>query len=202
MTGTGTSTDGSPSSSEDEGLWRGLFGTLLPRRSAPWLTGKADKDAAKVIRRALLDVGLCEMPPGSNRSPRIDEYNRAAGVPEELILSGRGWWCCSQATAMRRETGFPTAGKGADGSCDAVMQWCIRTGRFTKSPALGAFVFYGKTMSDAVHIGTVIRIAPYLLSVEGNAPWGGAFGSNGEAVVARRIDTDRVLGYGLIHPAA
>jgi hypothetical protein len=48
---------------------------------------------------------------------------------------------------------------------------------------------------DAVHVGIVIRLTPYLMSMEGNASIGGTFSTNGEAVVLRRVDPRRVYGF-------
>jgi len=145
----------------------------FPRKPAPWLDGTEDPDAKRVILRAMMDLGIAEMPLGSNRSPRIDEYNRAAGVPEELIRAGKAYWCCSWATAMDRECGLPTAGKGKDGSCDEVMKWCKATGRWSKAPSLGAYAFYG-TPQDAHHVSKIVRLNP-LLEVGGNQKLGGSF---------------------------
>ncbi len=103
--------------------------------------------------------------------------------------------CASFAASMWAQQGAPTAGVGHDPSCDRLMQWCVQTSRFSKAPALGAFVFYG-VPGDAQHVGIVQRVAPYVMSIEGNAAWGGTFSRNGEAVIARRVDLGRVLGYG------
>lgn len=81
------------------------------------------------------------------------------------------------------------------------MEWAKATLRWSTTPTLGAFVFYG-VPGDARHIGLVVRLSP-LLTVEGNAAWGGAFTRNGEAVVLRRVrpDDPGILGYGSLHPA-
>lgn len=171
------------------------------RRPAPWLGSDVSKDTQRVIRRAMLDLGIAEMPEGSNRSPRIDEYTRAAGIPESLITTGKAYWCAAWATAMWRECGFETAGFGADGSCDRIMEWAKATLRWSKAPTLGAFILYG-VPGDARHIGLVVRLSP-LLTVEGNAAWGGEFTRNGEAVVLRRVRPENtgILGYASLRPA-
>ena len=72
------------------------------RVSAPWLDVNVPSLHAAIIRRALLDIGLCEIPPGSNRSARIDSYNTATGAP---IGS---YWCASALAAWWREAGAAT----------------------------------------------------------------------------------------------
>jgi len=102
---------------------------------------------------------------------------------------------------MWEDAGAETAGKYFNPSCDKLMQWCVKTSRFSKAPSLGAFIFYG-VPGDAKHVGLVARCAPYLCSVEGNAAWGGAFTSNGETVISRRPDPKApgILGFGSVRP--
>src|SRR5690349_9723246 len=74
-----------------------------------------------VVLRAFKDVGIREVPPGSNRGVRIERYLRRANVPESLITSGKGWWCASQTGAVLLDCGVPVP---ADyGSCDAWLPY-------------------------------------------------------------------------------
>ena len=162
---------------------------------ASWLPPMTDALTASIVRTALSYVGACEEPPGSNRGPEIDGWNTARGAPLG------SFWCASFAASMWQDAGAPTAGKYKDPSCDQLMAWCRLTGRWSPTPALGAFIFYG-VPGDAKHIGIVVRTTPYLVTVEGNAAWGGAFTANGETVITRRVDpkSPNILGYGHVQP--
>lgn len=156
------------------------------RLGAPWLDATTPALHAAIVRRALLDVGLCEMPPGSNRSQRIDEYNTATGAPVG------SYWCASAVTAWWRESGADVPSHSA-ASCDAWLAWAHATARFTATPSPGDVVLYG-TPADASHCGVVVRVSPLLLSVEGNTSLGG-FDRNGVAVDLKLVNTPRVIGY-------
>ena len=58
---------------------------------------------------------------------------------------------------------------------------------------MGAAVVYGTT-ADANHIGVVVRVAPLLLSVEGNTSLAG-YSTDGLAVTLKAVATNRVVGY-------
>lgn len=163
---------------------------MKPRRLAPWL----DPDAVGVLRlaivqRALLDVGLCETPPGSNRGIRIDEYVQAVKSP----LGSP--WCAAAVAAWLREAGakVPLA---AAGSCDIWMAWAHtnKTWRgLDYRPEPGDVVVYG-ARADANHIGVVVRTTPRVLSVEGNTSLD-RYEREGWIVTARLVQPGRVLGY-------
>jgi len=167
----------------------------IPHAVPSWISERDDALAAGVIVCARACIGECEEPPSSNRGPTIDRWNTDRGAPLG------SYWCASFATSMWRACGAETAGVGQDPSCDLLMQWCVKTGRFSKTPALGAFIFYG-VPGDAKHVGIVTRTSPYLCTVEGNAAWGGAFSTNGETVVSRRVlaGSPNILGYGHLRP--
>lgn len=153
---------------------------------APWLDASVPAHAQRIVRRALADVGLLEMPPGSNRSPRIDAYLRAVGSP--LGSS----WCAAAVAAWWRDVGVRVPPAEA-GSCAAWERWARSTGAWREAPSVGSAVLYG--MGDvALHMGVVVRIAPLVLSVEGNTTLTG-FGADGEAVTLKRVALQRVRGY-------
>lgn len=172
----------------------------MPQRSlAAWVPSNVPALCLSIVKRALCDVGICEMPPGSNRSGRIDEYNRMAGAPEG------SYWCASAVGAWWREAA-EFLGQHIDlpkgyASCDNWMKWGKETKRWSDVPGYGASVLYG-VPGDARHIGTIIRISPLVMSIEGNTTIEGArFSSsrNGVAVSQKEITKDDpVLGY--VHP--
>lgn len=161
--------------------------------SAPWLTNGVIPVAQDAVRRALMDIGILEVPPGSNRSGVIDEYNRRAGVKEG------SYWCASAAGAWWLDVGLLVPDGYA--SCDNWLKWAKATDRWkprTATPPIGGMVLYGKG-DDAQHIGLIVRVSDIVLSVEGNTTVEGAnFGAsrNGVAVSLKEITkADPVLGY-------
>lgn len=144
-----------------------------------------------LAKRALLDVGILEEPPGSNRGPEIDEYVRAAGSPLG------SFWCACAARAWWYEAGARVPRTNA-GNCDAWVSWAKANRLFSLTPVIGAAVIYHAVdnVNDANHIGVIVR-TDVLLSVEGNTSIG-VHDANGIAVALKRVDTSRVLGY--VHP--
>lgn len=145
----------------------------------------------QVIARAIADISaVVEEPPGSNRGPIIDEYNRRAKAPLG------SYWCASAAGAWWIDCGLPMPIGYA--SCDTIMKWAKGSGRWSAVPALGALVLYG-TPTDANHIGLISRVSPMVLSIEGNTSVEGGSAEqtrNGEAVSQKRVNSaDSVLGY-------
>lgn len=171
----------------------------------PWFTDALPVLNRQIVMRALQDLGTCEEPAGSNRGERIDEWNKRAGSPLG------SFWCASWATSVWEDAGaeVPFSERA---SCDRIVSWALHESLWipnnsvSRDPRVyeGHFVVYTNREKlasgnlDAVHIGVVIRCAPYLLSLEGNSSLGGAFSANGEAVVLRRVDVRRV--YGFVRP--
>ena len=154
---------------------------------ADWLDDAVPALEQAIVRRARCDIGIVEMPPGTNRSPRIDEYVAAVGSP----VGSR--WCAAAVAAWWRESGAQVPPLDA-GSCNAWMRWSERSGTWTNNPQAGSAVIYGKS-GIAVHIGVVVRTEPELLSVEGNTSITGNPEVNGIAVALKQIARSRVLGY-------
>lgn len=175
----------------------------MPVRSLiPWAPGTTPALNLAIAKRAMCDIGICEDPPGSNRSGRINEYNSAAGVP------AGSYWCASAVTAWWREAmeslNLPVQLPPGSASCDHWMEWAKTTRRWQSAPQIGAAVLYGHG-NDAKHIGVIIRTVPLVLSIEGNTTVEGAnFGSsrNGVAVSLKEVTkTDPVLGFVLPQPS-
>jgi hypothetical protein len=158
----------------------------IVRTLAPWAPTATPPLALAVAKRALLDIGICEIPPGSNRSGRIDEYVQAVGSP---LAS---FWCAAAVAAWFREAGARTPPSSA-ASCDVWMGWAKLAGLWQPAPAIGSAVVYGKP-TDASHIGVIVRVDPLLLAVEGNTSLDGD-SRNGVAVDLKLAHPERVLGY-------
>ena len=157
------------------------------RELAEWLSDDVPELERAIVRRAMCDIGIVEMPPGSNRSPRIDEDVIAVGSP----VGSR--WCAAAVAAWWRECGAAVPPLSA-GSCNAWMAWSKRQKSWRSVPAAGRAVVYGSN-GIAVHIGVIVRVAPRLLSVEGNTSIAGNFDPDGIAVAPKQVMASRVLGY-------
>jgi hypothetical protein len=68
--------------------WEALFGD----DSMPGRTTTEDALLARVVKLAGDEVGVLEVPPGSNRGPRVDEYLRAVGLDPG---AGSFAWCAA-----------------------------------------------------------------------------------------------------------
>jgi len=154
---------------------------------AEWLDDTVPALDQAIVRRAMCDIGIVEMPPGSNRSPRIDEYVAAVGSP----VGSR--WCAAAVAAWWRECGADVPPLDA-GSCNAWMAWSRRQKSWSSVPVAGSAVVYGSN-GIAVHIGVIVRVAPLLLSVEGNTSIAGNSDPDGIAVAPKQVTASRVLGY-------
>jgi hypothetical protein len=154
---------------------------------ADWLDETIPAMEQAIVRRAMRDIGMVEMPPGSNRSPRIDEYVAAV----RSLVGSR--WCAAALAAWWRESdaAIPVADGG---SCNAWMTWAIRQKIWSNDPLPGSAVVYGRN-GAAAHIGVIVRISPVLLSVEANTSIAGELDVNGIAVTLKRVASVRVLGY-------
>lgn len=158
----------------------------LPVDPARWLPDSTPPLERAIVLRALSDIGICENPPGSNRSGVIDEYNRRAGAPLG------SYWCASAMGVWIEDAGGQTPAGRA--SCDNWYAWAKTNGLWTLTPRPGYGVLYG-VGDDAQHCGVVVRITPLLLSVEGNTSLGGQFSRNGVAVDLKEVNQPRRLGY-------
>jgi hypothetical protein len=65
--------------------WAALFGP----QSVPIRNGSSSPLLAAVLDFAATQIGVMEVPPGSNRGPQVDEYVRSVGLSPE----GRFAWC-------------------------------------------------------------------------------------------------------------
>lgn len=146
----------------------------------------------RIVERAFCDIGILEVPLGSNRGTRLDAWNKRAGVP---LAS---WWCAVWA-------GLVWADAGAK-----VPKWFPMTDHWIEhlqpKPVIGAAILYGlkkkgpvSAKMDAHHIGIVARIEPLLLTIEGNRGFAGTT-NNGVAVDIHPPNRRDILGY--IHPVA
>lgn len=146
---------------------------------------------------ALANIGVCEDPPGSNRSPEIDAWAAEFGSPLG------SFWCALAVAKARKEGGLWIPDRFA-GCCDEWIYQARAAEMTATAPQPGAAVVYTnhKTLTagryagqlDAVHLGLVLRTTPVLLSIEGNTTLG-KYDINGYVQALKRVDPDRVLCY-------
>lgn len=163
---------------------------------ARWLPTDFDPLRRAIVERAMMDDGILEMPPGSNRSGVIDAYCTACGSPLG------SYWCAAAVWTWLKDVGAAVPEK-LGGSCDAWLNW--GEGLLLRRPAgqlpvEGDVVLYGSGR-DAHHAGVVIRVyhdavRTLILSKEGNTSIGGTTVTrNGLAVVTKAVDEKAVLCY-------
>lgn len=184
--------------------------TLVSRPVQPWphafdwLGPEVDPLRRRILARSHLDIGILEVPKGSNRGVRIDTYLRRARVPEALIEAGKGYWCAAWAGAVFIDAGAKIP---ADyGSCDAWLPYLVPC-PLAELPTVGQpgdAVLYGKRRPDgtldAQHIGILWRLDPQVLSCEGNRGLGATPTNNGTAVDVDEVTRADVLG--VVRPVA
>jgi lysozyme family protein len=170
--------------------WATLFGVAVtPLRSSPPAIGSL---LAEILRVAAGEVGVMEVPPGSNRGPRVDEYLNSVGAG----LLGQPWcmafiyWCFVQASQTLgvanpapRTAGVKQSWRMAQ-SLDGIT--IVPHAKAMTDPSLvtPGMVFYIDTGGIHGHAGFVADvIGGTLVTVEGNTNEGGS--SNGIGVFHR-----------------
>jgi len=164
------------------------------------------------LRIAAGEIGVREEPPGSNRSERIDEYIRAAGLdPEDPFRRGkkRGYPYCAALLVWA----FARAARK-----HGIASPCPRTAKVarlwerapawarTKTPSRGAIFIHLLEPNDPEsdgHAGIVEHVIlgtpGFLLTIEGNTGPQGAVGQDdrdGDGVRAKRRELKYVnVGY-------
>jgi hypothetical protein len=151
----------------------------------------------KAVDFALLNIGVCEDPPGSNRGPEIDEWCKEFGSPLG------SYWCAISVGKARKVGGLWVPSRDV-GSCDEWFWQAEEAGKLASKPVIGAAVLYtnhkrittGRYAGrlDIVHIGLVLRVTPVEQSVEGNTTLG-KYDRNGYTQTHKEVDKKRVAGY-------
>ena len=146
---------------------------------------------------ALTHIGVCEVPPGSNRGPEIDSWATEFGSP-------LGSYWCALAVGKARKAGGLWIPLDNVGACNEWVLQGTKDGLTTTTPVPGAAVVYGNATHvaggrydgqlDAVHIGIVLRVDPVLLSIEGNTTIEGE-SRNGWIQTLKEVNKAHVLTY-------
>ena len=175
------------------------YGWLVPGHNCTQL-------AYDLILRADCDIGILEVPNGSNRGTRIDAMAKRAGFPPPKDPKKEGpYWCAIATGCWAADVGLMVPQGFA--LTDTWLPY-VREGRWDARPRPGDFVVYGLrrkgpivAWGDAHHIGLVVRIPePHLgqavtLTIEGNRSLAGTASNNGIAVDIGPMARRDILGF-------
>lgn len=175
------------------------FGWLVPGENCTQL-------AYDLLMRADRDIGILEVPNGSNRGTRIDAMALRAGYPPPKDQKKAGpYWCAIAAGCWAADVGLKVPANFA--GTDYWLPY-VKEGRSAARPEPGDFVIYGLRRKgpvvewgDAHHIGIIARVAePAIgqmvhLTIEGNRSLAGTASNNGIAVDIGPMTRRDILGY-------
>lgn len=143
------------------------------------------------IAYAEKQIGVSESPPGSNRGPKIDKWNRAVGTPP----GPKAFWCGAFVNACLHAGGFPdqpflaycpsieTRARGGAGG------WSWHPNLANGKPGDLALYTEPSSGSTAAHVELVVTASPFDV-IGGNTSANPASGSqsNGGCVAEHRRD--------------
>jgi hypothetical protein len=154
--------------------------------------------------RAWADLGILEVPNGSNRGIRIDAMAKRLGFTFKSGQPGV-YWCAIWASCVAADCGLLVPEGGA-----LTDHWLpfTKPGKWDAVPAVGDFVLYGLRRpgpvvdwGDAHHIGLLARLPEpdqdqaLTLTIEGNRSFAGTASNNGVAVDLGPMMRKDILGY-------
>lgn len=179
-------------------------------RQCGWLTEATPELQRTILYRAARDLDLKERPPASNRSPRIDKYLLRAGVPQDVIARGEGYWCAAWVSAVWEDAGAQVPPPGPRASVQQTKEWAQAHGvwipkdafaRLAPAATLGFQIIYRQPNKPrAHHVGLLVDHDQwYFRSQEGNTSANG-FSDNGVLCGYKNVATALVDGY--IRPVA
>lgn len=127
-------------------------------------------------------VGVREVPAGSNRGPEVNEYQEAVGLGTRggfYWCAAFVYWCCVKAGLK----GLPE--KRAAASVYQWYRWALGNGRLISKPERGALFFWFDRGTKMGHIGICLgpAVARVFRTLEGNT--NGAGSRNGDGVYKR-----------------
>lgn len=172
--------------------WPRELGWLVPGENCTEL-------GYRICQRALRDVGILEVPNGSNRGARIDKMTLRSGLKPPV------WWCAVEVGAV-----FLDCGVRVPAGYPLTDNWLpyVRDGRHKATPRPGDAVLYGLRKKgpvvdwgDAHHIGIIVRVPErekgqlITLTIEGNRSYAGTASNNGISVDIGPIVRSDILGY-------
>ena len=178
--------------------WGSLF-------SVPAVAAPAGGPAAAALAVAISQIGVQEQPEGSNRGPKVDEYQRAAGL---TLPAGSGagyfwcmafvFWCFKEAAAPNAPVFPKTAGcldawnkVKAKSPGKVITRAAAMANPALVKPGMVFILDYGGGQG---HTGFVRKsVSGALLTVEGNSNSSGSRNGLGVFELNRRKVTDKNL---------
>lgn len=145
----------------------------------------------RALAIALTQVGTKEHPAGSNRGPRVDQYERVTGAIGEPWCASFVQWCFKQA-------GCPQPLMNRTAYVPFIVDYARQHGWIVEKPCPGDLVCYdwpGESPGVADHVGIYRRSlgGTRFEAVEGNTATGND--SNGGEVMIRVRDTSLVQAF-------
>ena len=135
-------------------------------------TAPARTLSLEALRLAALEIGTAEVPPGSNRGPRVEVYQRGYDGAEYLV--GQRWcarfarWCFETAA---KNLGVPSPFAGWKSDLASALKWREQSRLrrcWTSTPAPGRVALH-LTDSGAGHVTIVESVEQgMVVSVGGN----------------------------------
>lgn len=110
-------------------------------------------------------------------------------------------WCLIQAFGAdltEKMVGYPADSLGA--SCVWSVKYYKAIGRFSKTPQVGAQIFFGSNADNACHTGIVYKVdADKVYTIEGNTSGANGVVSNGGGVAKKSYarNYSQIVGYGM-----
>lgn len=119
-----------------------------------------------LLKKAVSQDGVREEPLGSNKGPKVTEFQRRAGysfpVPWCMCFL---YWCIDEV-CIDLEIENPTM---RTGDCDTFLNWGHKVGLVHNEPAVGDLGFVMKSEHDAVHVFLVTDVKGSVIhTIEGN----------------------------------
>ena len=132
-----------------------------------------------LLALAATELGVQESPPGSNRGPRVEQYQKLAGsVPGAA-------WCGSFVVWCFRKAGLPLLGRDT-WQLNAARAWFTKGRRISANEARPGDVFGVKfgLHGEIRHVGLVVSVtSERIVTIEGNSNTNGS--REGTAVISK-----------------
>ena len=146
---------------------------VAAKRIAGTVVAGATKTALAIKTLELSQLGVHEVPDGSNRGPRISFAQGGFGPYQGSTGAYGEAWCASFATwALERVTGH-TFGSANNAYVPTIAEYAQARGWLQAKPRVGSFVIFlssDRQLVNAFHIGYVIKLvgSSGVMTVEGN----------------------------------
>src|SRR5258706_4960054 len=133
------------------------------------LIDQVSPSVRRALDFALSNIGVCEIPAGSNRGPEIDDWAREFGSPLG------SFWCALAVGKARKEGGLWVPAHDV-GSCNEWVHQARQAKLTSPTPVPGPAVVYTNDKGvdaggsvgqlDAGPIGNLLRVEPAVLATE------------------------------------